>query len=185
MSMNDRVSSTLSVGDLAPDFTLLDHRGDSLRLSSLRGQPVVVFFYPKAMSPGCTIEACGFRDTHESFVDAGVRVIGVSQDSVEAQARFVARHDLPFTLLADNNGVVRRHWGIGRTAGMLPGRTTFLLDAEGRIVEGFTGQFRPVSHVKRMLAAARTLAATGPAADETTLGSAPGHDRTGGAGSAA
>ena len=153
----DAVSRTLAVGDLAPEFELEDYRGDWVRLSELRGAPVIVFFYPRASSPGCTVEACTFRDRYETFSEAGVTVLGVSVDSPRAQARLVARHQLPFRLLTDRGNKVAAAWGVPRTFGFIRGRTTFLLDGDGRVVSAFTGQFRPVTHVTAMLAAVEAL----------------------------
>ncbi len=129
----------LEPGDTAPDFTLPDQNGEDVTLSALRGQTVVLYFYPRADTPGCTTQACGIRDRHADYEAAGVRVIGVSPDPVEAVAKFAGKYDLDFTLLADADHEVadaygtwmekrnygRTYWGVQRA--------TFIVDGEGRI----------------------------------------------------
>lgn len=133
-------------GQPAPDFTLPSADGTEVTLSSLRGKWVVVFFYPKDNTTGCTAEACAFRDSHEDFTDAGAVVIGISSDSVDSHQRFAAKHNLPFTLLSDTGGKVRGHWGVGRTLGILPGRVTYVIDPEGVVRKVFSSQLRATAH---------------------------------------
>src|ERR1700759_5494513 len=112
----------IQVGDKAPDFTLPAQNGEPVRLSDRLGQRVVVlYFYPKDDTRGCTAEACAFRDSHEVFTDAGAAVIGVSSDSVARHAAFAGRHELPFTLLSDEKGQVRKQYGVPTTLGVIPG----------------------------------------------------------------
>jgi peroxiredoxin Q/BCP len=126
-------------GQEAPDFTLPDQDGNQVTLSELRGQPVVLYFYPKADTPGCTTQACGIRDHRADYERAGARVIGVSPDTVAAQAKFAQKYDLGFTLLADENHEVAELYGVwgekkmyGKTyLGVT--RSTFLIDPEGKI----------------------------------------------------
>ena len=137
---------TLTEGQPAPDFTLPSADGSEVTLSNLRGKWVVVFFYPKDNTTGCTAEACAFRDSHEDFTDAGAVVIGISSDSVESHQRFAAKHNLPFTLLSDTGGKLRSAWGVGKTMGILPGRVTYVIDPEGVVRKVFSSQFRATAH---------------------------------------
>lgn len=139
----------LQVGDLAPDFSLPTDRGTTFRLSELRGQPVVLYFYPKDDTPGCTAEACAFRDQYEDFQDLGAQVVGVSSDSEASHQKFVQKHRLPFPLLADAGGQVRKLYEVPRAfLGLLPGRVTFVIDAEGRIAYIFNSMSGATDHVR-------------------------------------
>jgi peroxiredoxin Q/BCP len=146
-------NATAQLGEVAPDFTLPDANGSDLTLSTLRGSWVVVYFYPKDDTPGCTAESCAFRDSHEAFTDAGAVVIGISSDSVESHRAFADRHNLPFTLLADTDSAVRKSWGVGKTLGILPGRVTYVIDPEGVVRKVFSSQFRATAHIAEALAA--------------------------------
>lgn len=143
---------TVTENSPAPDFTLADQDGIDLSLSSLRGQWVVVYFYPKDDTPGCTVESCAFRDAHEAFTDAGVRVIGISSDDVASHKAFADKFSLPFTLLADVDGDVRRSFGVPKTLGLLPGRVTYVIDPEGVVRKVFSSQFKPKKHIDEALA---------------------------------
>jgi thioredoxin-dependent peroxiredoxin len=124
----------IQVGDKAPDFTLPSQSGEQVRLSDRLGERVVVlYFYPKDETRGCTAEACAFRDSHEVFTDAGAEVIGVSSDSVDRHASFASHHDLPFTLLSDKGGKVRKSYGVPATLGIVPGRVTYVIDRDGTV----------------------------------------------------
>lgn len=129
----------LKLGDSLPDFTLTDQNGASFNSKDeLSGQAAVVYFYPKNFTPGCTAEACSFRDHFEDFTQAGVRVVGISADSEASHARFAKRYNLPFTLLADPKGRVRRMFGVKSTMlGILPGRETYVFDKHGKMVKKF------------------------------------------------
>jgi peroxiredoxin Q/BCP len=142
---------TATVGQTAPDFTLPDQDGTTVSLSSLRGGWVVVYFYPKDDTPGCTKESCSFRDSFEEFTDAGAKVVGISSDSVESHKAFAEKHHLPFTLLADTDGAVRKAFGTGKTLGLLPGRVTYVIDPEGVVRHKFSSQFKPTSHIAEAL----------------------------------
>jgi peroxiredoxin Q/BCP len=144
-----------TVGQTAPDFTLPDQDGTSLTLSSLKGGWVVVYFYPKDDTPGCTAESCSFRDNFEDFTDAGARVIGISSDSVDSHKAFAQKHSLPFTLLADTDSSVRKAWGVSKTLGLLPGRVTYVIDPEGVVRHKFSSQFKPKSHIDEALGVIR------------------------------
>jgi peroxiredoxin Q/BCP len=149
---------TLSVGDQVPDFSLPSSTGASVSLSSLLGRkPIVVFFYPKDDTPGCTMEACAFRDRYEAFAEAGAEVVGVSSDSVESHQRFAAKHKLPMTLLSDRDGKVRALFGVRATLGILPGRATFVIDGAGVVRHVFVSQLRFQRHVDEALRVVRSL----------------------------
>jgi len=148
----------LSVGDLAPDFTLPDQSGAPVRLGELLGhRTVVLYFYPKDQTPGCTIEARAFRDSHDAFTAAGADVIGVSSDSVGSHRRFVARQRLPFRLLSDRDGSVRKLYGVEQTLGILPGRVTYVIDTAGVVRHIYSSQLRVTRHSREALDAVRTL----------------------------
>src|SRR5215831_10163217 len=124
--------AAVNVGDAAPEFDLSDSSGKRVRLSDFRGKKsVVLYFYPKDDTPGCTKEACSFRDQYEAFKDAGAEVIGVSSDSEASHRKFADKHRLPFTLVADTSGEVRKRYGVPATLGLLPGRVTFVIDRGG------------------------------------------------------
>jgi peroxiredoxin Q/BCP len=138
-------------GDPAPDFTLPDQDGRQVRLADQRGSWVVVYFYPADDTPGCTAESCSFRDSHEDFVDAGARVIGISGQGIESHKKFAEKHQLPFSLLADERNEVRKEYGVSKTLGLLPGRVTYVIDPEGIVRKVFSSQFRPTKHIGEAL----------------------------------
>lgn len=148
-------SEELEVGQLAPDFALPDANGRTVRLSELRGGPVIVYFYPAAFTPGCTTEACDFRDSLASLQGAGYTVLGISPDSVEKLAQFASEEKLDFPLLADADAQVSQVWGAwgqktvnGRTFDGLI-RSTVVLDADGR-VSAVEYSVDPNGHVARL-----------------------------------
>jgi peroxiredoxin Q/BCP len=142
-------------GDPAPDFTLPDQDGTATTLSDLRGSWVVLYFYPADDTPGCTAESCSFRDSHEDFVDAGARVVGISGQGVESHKKFAEKHRLPFTLVADEGDEVRTRYGVSKTLGLFPGRVTFVIDPDGIVRKVFSSQFRPTKHIGEALATIR------------------------------
>ena len=129
----------VSEGDTAPDFTLPDQDGDEVTLSDLRGQPVVLYFYPKADTPGCTTQACGIRDHRADYEQAGAKIVGVSPDTVTAQKKFAQKFNLDFTLLADENHEIAElygTWGEKKMYGKTylgVQRATFIIDPEGKV----------------------------------------------------
>jgi thioredoxin-dependent peroxiredoxin len=153
----------VKVGDRAPDFTLRDATGADVSLAGLRGKPVVLYFYPKDDTPGCTKEACSFRDAYQDFRDAGAEVIGVSSDSSESHKKFATRYKLPFTLLADRGGKLRKLYGVPSTLGLLPGRVTFVIDAGGVVRHVFNSQLDATRHVSESLDGLRKTGARRPA----------------------
>lgn len=146
------------VGDSAPDFTLPDQTGTPVRLGDVIGRnTVVLYFYPKDQTPGCTVEARAFRDSYHEFAAAGAEVIGVSADSVAAHRRFVRSQALPFRLLSDKDGAVRRLYGVRQTLGILPGRVTYVIDTAGIVRHIYSSQLRARNHSRESLDAVRQL----------------------------
>jgi len=152
---------TLKVGDEAPDFTLPDETGQPVSLRGLRGKQVVLYFYPKDDTPGCTVEACGFRDSISSVEQAGAVVLGVSADGQASHQHFRKKFNLPFRLLSDEDGTVQRAYGVAwpviglvpalaRLAG--PRRRTFVINATGHLKAIFPN-VRVETHAQEVLAA--------------------------------
>lgn len=146
----------LRAGDHAPDLSLPDQHGRMVRLSELRGRGnAVVFFYPKADTAVCTVEACSFRDHYEEFMSADTVVIGISADDGDAQLRFAQRWQLPFPLLSDRAGVARKAFGVGRWMGAFRNRITFVIDREGMVRHVVAARFNAHRHVHEALASLR------------------------------
>jgi thioredoxin-dependent peroxiredoxin len=150
----------LQAGDTAPDFTLPAQSGDLVRLKDRLGdRAVVLYFYPRDDTRGCTAQACAFRDSHEVFTRAGAEVIGVSSDSADRHAAFAGRHELPFTLLSDHDGRVRRLYGVPSVLGLLPGRVTYVIDRQGVVRHVFSSMTNIGQHVSDALDVVRRLQA--------------------------
>ena len=150
--------SSVKVGDTAPDFRLPALRGGEVALSDFRGKKnVVLYFYPKDETPGCTVEACTFRDAYEDFVEAGAEVIGISSDSLDRHSAFAQRHSLPMQLVSDKGGKVRAQYGVKSTLGLIPGRETFIIDKTGVVRHVFRSQIRVKNHVAESLAVLKSL----------------------------
>jgi len=147
-----------SAGSPAPDFSLVSDSGSVVRLADLRGRPVVLYFYPKDDTPGCTVEACAFRDDYAAYDQAGAVIIGVSPDSVDSHKKFKAKFNLPFPLLADEGHRVAEAYGawgekksaIGTRMGIL--RTTFLIGSDGVLLKVFE-KVKPDGHSQEILGA--------------------------------
>jgi peroxiredoxin Q/BCP len=150
----------LEIGDIAPDFTLPTDGSGELTLSSIRGQKVVLYFYPKDDTSGCTKEACDFREKIQEFEKAGVVVLGLSPDSVQRHNKFKAKYDLPFSLIADEEKVALEAYGVWVEKSMYGRkymgveRSTFLIDAEGRIKASWR-KVKVPGHVDAVLSAAQ------------------------------
>ena len=148
----------ISAGNPAPDFTLLDENGVTCKLSDYRGQPVVLYFYPKDDTPGCTTEACNFRDDYSQYTQAGVVILGISPDSPKNHIKFKEKYHLPFTLLADEGHKVCELYGVWGRKKMMGReydgvfRTTFLIDRQGKLVKVFE-TVKPAEHSKEVLGA--------------------------------
>ena len=158
------MAQRVQAGDKAPDFTLPSQSGEPVRLHDRLGERVVVlYFYPKDNTPGCTAEACAFRDSHEVFADAGAEVIGISSDSVARHTAFADRHRLPFTLLSDQGGQVRKSYGVPPVLGLLPGRVTYVIDRNGMVRHVFNSMTNIDGHVGEALEVVKKLQAEQPA----------------------
>jgi len=148
----------LKTGDKAPDFSLPDQFGRRVNLSDYIGKAnLVIYFYPKDESYGCTKEACSFRDNYEIFRDAGAEVIGISADDVASHQAFAANHKLPFILLSDKGRVVSEKYGVGKSLGVLPGRITFVVDKQGIIRMIFSSQLNFQKHTEEAIAALKGM----------------------------
>ena len=142
----------VGVGSKAPDFTLPSQSGEMVSLKEFLDEKLVIlYFYPKDDTPGCTKEACAFRDEHEEFGKLDAEVIGISSDSVESHRRFAEKHNLSFTLLSDEGGKVRRMYGVPNTFGIFPGRVTYVIDEAGVVRHVFSSQIGAVKHVEGAL----------------------------------
>ena len=147
----------MQTGDIVEDFTLPDQDGNPVSLSDFAGKPVVLFFYPKADTPGCTIEACGFRDHFKKLQKAGVIVLGISRDTVKAQKKFAEKYDLPYPLLADADQTICNRFGVIKPKNMygklVKGvkRTTYLIGPDQRLIHIFD-EVKPEGHAEEVLA---------------------------------
>jgi thioredoxin-dependent peroxiredoxin len=152
----------IEAGDKAPAFKGVTDGGGSLSLKDLKGKKVVLYFYPKDDTPGCTTEAQGFRDAIKDFAKLGAEIVGVSKDSVKRHDNFKAKHDLPFALISDEDGAICAAYGVwqekknyGKTyMGIV--RTTFLIDEKGKVAEVWSN-LRVKGHVEKVLEAAKAL----------------------------
>ncbi|XP_002976637.2 peroxiredoxin Q, chloroplastic [Selaginella moellendorffii] len=145
-------SCKLSQGDVLPSFNLKDQEGRVVNSSKFKNKPVVLYFYPADESPGCTKEACAFRDSYDKFRKAGAEVIGISADTPESHKAFAKKYRLPFTLLTDEGNKLRKDWGIpGDFFGSLPGRQTYVIDKKGVVRLVFNNQFQPEKHAMETL----------------------------------
>lgn len=146
------IVAKVTEGSIPPAFTLKDQDGRSVSLSKFKGKPVVIYFYPADETPGCTKQACAFRDSYEKFKKAGAEVIGISGDDVASHKSFKEKYRLPFTLLADEGNKVRKEWGVPADLfGALPGRQTYVLDRNGVVRLVYNNQFQPEKHIDETL----------------------------------
>jgi thioredoxin-dependent peroxiredoxin len=154
------MAEAISKGQEAPEFELPNQSGEKVSLSALRQKgPVVVYFYPKDETSGCTAEACAFRDAYDVFQKAGASVVGISSDSVSSHQKFAAHHGLPFVLLSDSDGAVRSRYRVPRAAlGLLPGRMTFVVDQAGVVRHTFNSLLGATKHVDEAVAVVKQLA---------------------------
>ncbi|MDP6943585.1 MAG: peroxiredoxin [Myxococcota bacterium] len=151
---------SLRVGDTIPPFSLQSATGETVTREDLLGKgPVVIYFYPRDETPGCTAQACSFRDSYEVFTDAGAEVVGVSSDTAESHRAFAEHHRLPFVLLADPKSALRRAFGVPKTLGLMQGRVTYVADREGVIRHVFDSQLLVNQHVTEALATVQALTA--------------------------
>lgn len=155
------MSRDVAVGDKAPDFSLPDESGTAISLKSLKGKPVVLYFYPKDDTPGCTKEACNFRDSKQHLRKAGAVVLGVSLDGTESHRKFIAKFDLPFSLLSDEGATVSKAYGVYKQKSMYGKtywgieRSTFVIDEQGVLMAVFR-KVKVDGHVDEVLAALKS-----------------------------
>jgi thioredoxin-dependent peroxiredoxin len=150
--VSNQQTGKLQIGDTVPAFTLPTQTGETVNLQDFIGKSaIVLYFYPKDETAGCTAEACSFRDSYEIFKDAGAEVIGISSDSVETHQKFAKKNRLPFTLLSDKGGAVRKLFGVPTTFGLIPGRVTYIIDKKGIVRNIFSSQFTPEKHITEAL----------------------------------
>ncbi|MBZ9651727.1 peroxiredoxin [Psychroflexus montanilacus] len=149
---------SIEKGEKIPQFELKDQHGNTFNSEDVVGKkPVVIYFYPKDFTPGCTKEACSFRDSYEDFQEAGAEVIGISNDSEKSHSKFSKKYNLPFILLSDANGRVRKKFGIKKSLlGLVPGRETFVIDANGKVMFKFNS-LDASKHMKKALNAIKKL----------------------------
>jgi peroxiredoxin Q/BCP len=138
---------SVQVGQGVADFQRTTHTGEVFSLSALRGRWVVIFFYPKDFTPGCTAQSCAFRDSFADLARLGAAVVGVSGDSDASHAQFAAKHALPYPLIGDQDGSLRKHFGVPRSLfGLMPGRVTYVIDPAGVCQMVFNSQLRATAH---------------------------------------
>ena len=148
----------VNVGDKAPDFTLPSQMGDNVTLFEYFGKKnVVLYFYPKDETRGCTREACEFRDQYDVFTSLGAEVLGVSSDTLESHKSFATHYGLPFLLLSDEKSEVRKLYGVPSSMGILPGRVTYIIDKKGVVRHIFNSQLQPEKHIEEALKILREL----------------------------
>ena len=148
----------IKIGDKAPSFQLPDSGGNTVSSAEFISKTnLVVYFYVKDFTPGCTRETCSFRDSYQAFKNLGAEVIGISSDSKASHDAFAKKHQVPFILLADQDGSVKKAFGVKRTLGILPGRVTFLIDKRGVVRHVFSSQTRIDAHVEEVLRVLKTL----------------------------
>ena len=140
----------LNEGDPAPHFSGVDQNGDHFESKDYIGkQPLIVYFYPKDFTPGCTQEACQFRDQYEDFKELGAEVIGISADSEKSHQRFSKKHNLPFRLISDADKKLQKKFGVKKSVfGLLPGRETFVIDKQGKIILKFN-DLKASGHIRK------------------------------------
>ena len=150
----------LQKGDVVPNFRSIDTKGNPFDSNSIVGKkPVVLYFYPKDNTPGCTAQACSFRDQYEDFLDLGAEVIGVSSDTLESHQKFTAQYRLPFLLLSDTDKKIRQLFGVPTALlGMLPGRVTYVIDANG-VVQMVFNSMLAGQHIPKALEAVKKIVA--------------------------
>ncbi|NQZ77444.1 MAG: peroxiredoxin [Ekhidna sp.] len=144
----------LSKGDQLPEITLEDPNGEPVALSSFKGKPLVVYFYPKDNTSVCMAQACGFRDNYEDFQAVGAEVVGISSDSASSHKKVTSKKKLPFLLLTDQKKKAIKAFGVPSTLfGLVSGRVTFVFDSEGKVIHTFRADFSADSHIKQALKA--------------------------------
>jgi peroxiredoxin Q/BCP len=146
---NMKKEKGVEIGDKLPDFSLLDQDGGTFTSTDYIGKKaMVIYFYPKDDTSGCTKEACKFRDNYENFSDMEVKIVGISGDSVESHKNFAEKYNLPFTLLADSNNEVRKLFGVpGSLFGAIPGRVTYVVNKKGVVIQIYNSMIKAENHI--------------------------------------
>lgn len=149
---------SLKIGDIIPTFTAKDNKGNLFDSQSVVGRkPLVIYFYPKDNTPGCTTEACAFRDQYEDFKDLGAEVIGISNDTVKSHQKFIKKHQLPFILLSDEDKKLRKLFGVhNHFLGLIPGRVTYVIDKNGLVILIFDSM-NAKKHIEKALETIKEL----------------------------
>ncbi|MCP9773234.1 peroxiredoxin [Synechococcus sp. Tobar12-5m-g] len=153
------MANPIALGEKAPLIALTDQNGVERRSDQLQGKPLVLFFYPKDDTPGCTAEACAFRDNHAALEALGAQVWGVSGDDAGSHGRFASRHQLPYPLLVDRGNALRQAFGVPKALLLLPGRVTYVIDGEGVVRHIFSDLLDGAAHAREALAALQRLPA--------------------------
>jgi thioredoxin-dependent peroxiredoxin len=153
------MSQTIQIGDHCPIFSLPDSLGKDIQVNDYLGQKILVlFFYPKDDTPGCTKEACAFRYAYADFVDLGCEVFGISSDAAATHQNFQQKHQLPYPLLSDSQKKVRQQFGVpGNLFGLIPGRVTYVIGLDGKVAGIFNSQTNPVGHITEALKVVKSL----------------------------
>ncbi|XP_059633250.1 peroxiredoxin Q, chloroplastic-like [Cornus florida] len=150
--LKSSIFAKVNKGGVPPSFTLKDQDGKTVSLSKFKGKPAVVYFYPADESPGCTKQACAFRDSYEKFKKAGAEVVGISGDDPSSHKAFAKKYRLPYTLLSDEGDKIRKEWGVPSDLfGTLAGRQTYVLDKKGVVQLIYNNQFQPEKHIDETL----------------------------------
>lgn len=148
----------IKIGSPAPLFSMPDQNNNDVSLASYLGRNVVIFFYPKNFTPGCTDEVCAFRDEYSEFKRYNAELIGISSDNSGSHREFAEKYHLAYTLLSDTNGEVAKLWGVKKTLGLFAGRETFVIDSEGITRFHFSSQLRAREHASQAIAAVKEIA---------------------------
>ena len=153
--LNMNGQNKVQVGDRIPEFKLMDQNGDEFSSSQYVGSTaMVIYFYPKDDTPGCTKEACKFRDSYEEFTDKNVKVVGISADNIQSHKDFAAKYKLPFTLLSDTENKIRKLFGVkANMFGMIPGRVTYIVDKQGNVISIYESALNAEKHIEKALEA--------------------------------
>ncbi len=152
------MAKRLGVGQSAPEFVLPSQTGEPVDMRERIGRAeIVLYFYPKDNTPGCTTEARAFRDSYSVFEEMGAEVIGVSSDSVASHHDFASKCGLPFTILSDSGGKVRKLYGVPSSMGLIPGRVTYIIDRKGVVRHVFSSQMNPEKHVQEAVRILREI----------------------------
>ena len=150
-NLTNKKMKKIEVGDKVPTFSLKNQNDEIFTVNQRIGKPMVIYFYPKDDTPGCTKQACRFRDDFESFNDLGALVIGISADSVASHKKFEEKYNLPFILLADTENAVRNLFGVPKNLFLIPGRVTYVIDKNGIVQYIFNSQLNAEKHIENAL----------------------------------